>query len=576
MNRKIYLSLAAVALFFLADSASAANFSITLDKDTFSVGDTFSATIRVDTEGVGVNAGQATIIYPVDVLEVQSVDKTSSVFNFWLEEPNFDNIAGRISFIGGSISGLNARSLQVLKINFRIKGTGDANISFTDTVITASDGSGTSVLTTVKGVSLLVSGIAENIRIQSTETPPPPIQIERPAVSARNVPEKPTVQIPLYPNQEVWSNISSNFIARWDLPADVSGVATEVNKQPTFLPTVSEGLFDNKTFKGLEDGIWYLHVRFRNNVGWGSAEHYKISIDTAPPSQFEVRVDEGVTTDFPRPTLRFNTSDQPSGIDYYTVSVDRGEKMKTEEESFTLPTQFPGSHKFIVEAHDKAGNITESKIIDLEILPISSPSINAIPKETYTGEGALQLSGNSLPNVKIEIGINNLKGEKISRGDGQASESGIWNVSVGAILTTGKYVAEVVAIDSRGARSLPVFSDEINLRQRPLFVLAGLEITAVALVVMLVIILILGFLAGWFFKKANKERRSNLAVIAHRDISTVFGLLEKDVEKMLRSYDDGKIDPEEEKEIEYYLKRMKENMSKMKVYLKQNVDEIKE
>ncbi len=562
--------------FLFAGDAFAANYSIILDKDSFAVGDVFSATVRIDTEDVGVNAGQATITYPIDVLEVQSVDKTGSVFNFWLEDPNFDNTTGRIGFIGGSSSGLNGRSLQILKINFKIKGTGDANISFTDTVITASDGSGTSVLTTVKGVSLLVSGRSENIRIQSTETPPPPTQIERPAVAAEKVPAKPVVQVSLYPNQNSWSNISSNFLARWDLPVDVSGVATAINKQPAFLPTTSEGLFDNKTFKALEDGIWYLHVRFRNNIGWGSAEHYKISLDTMPPSPFEVRVDEGLTTDFPRPTLRFSTSDQPSGIDYYAVSVDRGEKMKAEGESFILPAQIPGKHKFIVEAHDKAGNITESKIIDLEILPISSPSINPVAKETYIGEGALQFSGNSLPNAKIEIIIKNLKGETISRGGGQASESGIWNVSVDAILATGKYVAEVVAVDNRGARSLPALSDRINLRQRPLFVLAGIEVTAVTLVIVLIITLILDFLAGWFLNKAKKNRRSNLAIIAQRDISTVFGLLEKDVEKMLKSYEDGKINFEEEKEIEYYLKRMQENMSKMKIYLKQNVDEIKE
>jgi heme-degrading monooxygenase HmoA len=45
---------------------------------------------------------------------------------------------------------------------------------------------------------------------------------------------------------------------------------------------------------------------------------------------------------------------------------------------------------------------------------------------------------------------------------------------------------------------------------------------------------------------------------------------------MLVDFEDGKITAEEEKEIEYYLSRMKENMSKMKGYLTQNVDEIKE
>jgi len=55
-----------------------------------------------------------------------------------------------------------------------------------------------------------------------------------------------------------------------------------------------------------------------------------------------------------------------------------------------------------------------------------------------------------------------------------------------------------------------------------------------------------------------------------------FGILEKDISKMLSDYEDNKLTPEEEKEIEYYLRRVKENMSKMKVYLSQNVEEIKD
>lgn len=575
-NKILYLSILASVLLVVAQDASAASFSISLDKDTFNLGDAFSGTVRIDTEDVGVNAGQATLTYPIDVLEIQSIDKTSSVFNFWLEDPSFDNATGRLSFIGGSSSGLNGRSLQILKINFKVKGVGDANISFTDTVITASDGSGASLATTVKGVSLLVSGRAENVRIQSTETPPPPTQIERPAVASAKLPSKPVVQVSLYPNREGWSNVSNNFLARWDLPTDISGVATAVNKQPTFQPTTSEGLFDNKTFKALEDGIWYLHVRFKNNIGWGATEHYKISIDTFPPNPFDVRVNEGQSTDVPTPTLSFNTSDQPSGMDYYTISVDRGGKFKSDKGSFVLPAQFPGKHKVLVEAHDKAGNITEGKILDLEILPIASPSINPIPKDTYIGEGSLQFSGNSVPSTKIELLIKNQVGEVVAKGEGQTLESGVWNVSVSSLVIAGKYTASVTAIDSRGARSLPVMSSEIKLRQRPLFVFLGLEITAVLLSVVLFTILILDFLAGWFVSRMNKERRANFAVIAQRDISTVFGLLEKDINKMLADFEDGKVTAEEEKEIEYYLSRMKENMSKMKGYLTQNVDEIKE
>jgi len=79
----------------------------------------------------------------------------------------------------------------------------------------------------------------------------------------------------------------------WDLPNDVTAVATEVDQHPDAVPAKSEGLFDNKTFSPLEDGVWYLHVQFKNSIGWGPTLHYRIGIDTAPPLGFSVTSPSG-------------------------------------------------------------------------------------------------------------------------------------------------------------------------------------------------------------------------------------------------------------------------------------------
>jgi len=90
------------------------------------------------------------------------------------------------------------------------------------------------------------------------------------------------------------------------------------------------------------------------------------------------------------------------------------------------------------------------------------------------------------------------------------------------------------------------------------------------------LLLIGGFLAGYFTQKLAKEQRGRKVVIAQRDISVIFNLLRKDIDKMLDDYSDETISEAEAKEIEFYLRRMKENMDKMKRYMSENMEEMQD
>ncbi|MCX6736146.1 MAG: hypothetical protein NTZ13_03625 [Candidatus Parcubacteria bacterium] len=358
----VYFVTGIISLFVVALPAYAGTLNLITDKTQFAIGDEFSVDVKIDSEGVGINAAQASINFPVGVLQEKETDKTNSVFSFWLQEPTVDNSAGEVLFIGGSSSGLTGKTLQALRITFKVVGSGPAEISFSNGAITAADGNGTNVLSAMKGLNITSITKQEASRVIPAPKVPPVQIIKRIAVPTGKIPAKPALNIPLYPSSDQWYDSLSPFIVQWSLPSDVTGVATALDQQPVFDLKNSEGLFDNKTFPSLSDGVWYLHVRFKNDVGWGPVTDYKIGIDTAPPLAFDVVSHEGNSTYVVTPTISFETKDQPSGIDFYRILVDGDQATSTILTKYTLSALSSGNHIVSVIAEDKAGNKTSTNI----------------------------------------------------------------------------------------------------------------------------------------------------------------------------------------------------------------------
>lgn len=176
-NHYIILPLVAVTLFAPTALAASntANFYITAVNAALNPGGQFVANVRIDTDSnnTAINAAQATIQYPHDILEVERIDKTGSIFNFWLQEPVFSNESGQINFIGGAINGVSGKSLHVLKIVFRVKSSGTGNILFSEAAITSNDGSGSNILASVSGPQIISSPqqqVAETVKVAHAQT----------------------------------------------------------------------------------------------------------------------------------------------------------------------------------------------------------------------------------------------------------------------------------------------------------------------------------------------------------------------------------------------------------------------
>jgi hypothetical protein len=565
------------ALIFLPQTVFAASFSLTPDKDSVGIGDEFVVTVRSDTGDVGINAAQATIKFPKDILQVTSLDKTGSVFNFWLEEPTYSNVDGNVIFVGGSSAGVSGKALQIIKIVFKVTGSGSANIIFTDGAITASDGSGTNVLSSMGNltVSSAPKGSGTSPATPAKQTLlPPPTQITRPAETATVAPVKPALDIPLYPDPNKWYNGVDNFLVQWSLPSDVSAVSTSLDKTTTYSGTNSEGLFNNKVFPAITgDGVWYVHVRFMNQLGWGNAINYRVSIDTQPPLAFNVSSDEGDATGNPSPTIKFETSDALSGISHYEIKIGDSDATTTQQTFFKLPLQVPGKRIIQVRAVDKAGNAVENNL-ELEILPIASPVITLVSTSVFIGEGSLELKGTSLPGINVDLVLKQKAGQTIYSTSVIADSTGNWEYKIDQPLKKDKYIVEATARDARGALSLTVPSNEIRVRERPIMTIAGVDITAAWFLTIFLILLAISFALGWFSVRLENVQRGKRVLIAKRDVDSAFIMINKDIDKVLIKYRDGEVNASDINDAKYILERIKETIEKTEKYITENIGEI--
>ena len=596
--RRIYYFLILGVLFITPLASNSASVSLYLTNNSFKVGDQFTTSLKIDSESVNINAGQATITYPTDILEAISVDKTNSIFAFWLEEPIIDNAIGKISFIGGATGGYSGGSLQVLNITFKARKSGRAVLNLIDSAVTTSDGSGTNVLTTLYGAEVLVKGtettetpptsiitpaptspeiIEPPISLPPQVAPPAPVLIDRTPTKAKETPVLPNVIIPFYPDQDAWYNTIANFLVRWDLPEDITGVATAINSDPLFEPEKSEGLFSSKFFPSLKDGLNYLHIRFKNNIGWGEALHYRLGIDTVPPEPFNILVNGALnntfTVDDPTPQLLFASKDALSGLSDYTIQIDTEMPTSTVESKFTPSPLLPTTHTIKISARDNAGNVTENSV-DIKVLPIESPIIDSINRDIYTDEGGLNIGGSSLPSIDVLLSLKNKSGVELASKEVSSDRRGVWNARFDESLKKGLYYIEATARDLRGAQSLLVKSEDVKVTTRPILVIFGIAITETWFFIGIILLLLIGFATAYLSYYFWRLQLGRKIIIAQRDVENVLNLINKDTEKILKNLSTKKVSTQKLSEVKQLSEHVNEHISKMKKYLTELIEEI--
>lgn len=342
--------------------ASSAEMYFVLDKNQVAENGTFTGTIYVSSGGVAINNAEATLAFPTDLLSVDSISTAGSIFNMWVEQPTFSNSNGTVYFNGGlPTPGYNGQAGNSLRVNFRAKKTGLANLSFISPAIRADDGNGTNVLSKHRGAAITITSAAPVVPVTPVTTP---------VVTPKNViSTTPVIFSDDMPDQNAWYN-KTEALFSWEVPAGVNSLQLIFSESAKAMPNVTyDPPIKKKLLSDLTDGTYYLNARFKNAAGWGKVASRKIKVDTQAP--FDLRVEVKKTSDN---LISFNAraQDNLSGIKNYVVSKDTTKLVDVESAGdsgtvFNLPALPVGGHKLELVVYDFAGN-SVSTYVNVEVV----------------------------------------------------------------------------------------------------------------------------------------------------------------------------------------------------------------
>jgi hypothetical protein len=342
--------------------ALAATMSVVPSATSVSTGDIVTVRVTVNPQGTAVNNAEAVLHFPAGILEALSISKAGSVFPLWVEDPNFSNAAGTVSFNGGVPNPGVSNAGTVISISFHALRAGTASLSLSDAAVRANDGMGTDVLSGTYGTQIAISTpVVTPVAVPSPTNPSPANPSPAPGPSAGPL----VIQSSTHPDQTLWyANTSPKF--SWNLPPKTTAIQLGIDQSATAVPSVNyTNAIESKTIDSLESGTWYFRLRYKVAGIWSAISTYKVNIDATAPLitshdfvydavQDAVQIDIGGT-------------DTGSGVVAYDASIDGGAPVRIAAvkstdslQSFTVPldkNSKSGIHRIAVRAIDAAGNI---------------------------------------------------------------------------------------------------------------------------------------------------------------------------------------------------------------------------
>lgn len=511
MNRILVPIFLLVAFFTFDARAEAAVLRMQPSQKEATVGNIVNIQATVDTSNKVINNAESVIQFPTDLLEVVSIDKSSSIFSLWVEEPSFSNGSGKITFNGGVPNpGYKGASGNVVSIVFRAKKVGTASVLFSDSAVRENDGLGTDILSGTVGAEItIVSGQA------------PPVVDSGFALTSSS-----------HPNQNAWYS-KDDIDLSWTLPKNATGVKTLLGAYKDSDPTVYyDSPVTSKNIQNLEDGIWYFHAAYLADGVWSKTLHYKLQIDTASPTNLSVKSEKDDTG---KVTLNMEAGDSLSGVDRYQVTVDSDNPINVKSDSggdasVEIPFYRSGEHDVVVSVFDKAGNKAETRLT-LVSDEISGLRIDTYPASIRINE-EISISGTApYPYASLRVslrdGDNVIQTYKL-KSNGYSKFDFISQ----PITTEGSYTLWVDMLDDDEEISLS--SQEIVvLVKTPLLLQIGSYTIGLMKVLipatMLLIVFLLILLYGWYrffslYRKVRKEGHEAEVVLGKS-----FDILRKDL-----------------------------------------------
>ncbi len=292
--RTLFFSLFIFFLWPLTAGAAARLYFIPAQLDVNS--DNFVVEVMIDSDEE-INAIDAMFIWPDDKLQWWQSFTGGSIFDLWVK-PLQPKQKGELRILAGATKPFKGRAGKVATFVFRPLQTGRVDLSWADEIkILLADGKGSQ--TKVETISAYYNLIPQSSDIQ--------------VVSANQ------------PLDYLWYN-NADFDVSWSVKPGYE-YSYLLTRDPTLTPDdVAEDKIGNIRFEGLEDGIYYFHLKFKPPGGkWSGKITKRVQIDRTSP--YFIEVNKQAKWWRSSVELFFAATDNLSGIDKFTLTLPSGQSL---------------------------------------------------------------------------------------------------------------------------------------------------------------------------------------------------------------------------------------------------------
>ncbi len=498
-------------------AADAASLVITPAASSLSIGDTGTFVVRVDSVDQAVNAVSGVIMLSPEV-ELVSVNKESSVVNFWVEEP----VSGKsqtFSFEGVILNpGYQGSGGNIVSVVVRAKESGTGTLTFSQGAVYANDGEGTHVLSEMEPATVVITD-----KVSPREPEPTP----KASVTNSPLPVSPpstntSFSSPDFPQETGWYAKSTASLL-WEMPQGATATRVQHSAQGKVL--LSERIDTAVTtyvLSTIPEGVSTISLQHMNRDGvWSKPKTIVAQSDVTPPRITSVQELPRVNVTSGRVRLHVVADDTLSGLDRYSFHVDGVTADWKNDGSgifdMLLP---PGTHTIKVTVTDRAGN-SDSQETEVFVEALDSPEVVLFPSKVKSEE-AFEVHGKGTPGARVELFFHpiSINSDPLNQGassvvalnlrraplpsfaalrlETTVQAEGTFTATVPGSLSAGMYDLWTIEYDEQDGQSLPQGPHRIVVTSSGQSVFGGMTSVAALVTPLIVIVPILMLLSGLF------------------------------------------------------------------------------
>ena len=294
--------------------------------------------VLVDTGDEYVNSVSVSLVFDPAIFSVEDIITETSFCSFFLEKI-IDNKKGTVQFSCGLPNpGFSGNTGTVMSLRIKPKAVGTSTFVFTnETRVLANDGLGTDVLRFASNASYTIEpskhkGDGSLVVFSST-----------------------------HPNSARWYATPTIDI-NWGFQNNMVYVYA-LDAIPDTIPSTKNQTTDNNiTLTAPHDGVFYFHIATLRGAVVDTVTHFKIQIDTSPPSDVVVKASADSVAPGDLVRLEFTAKDAMSGLQKVSyVSFGSGVFLPVGQQVY-VPMTHIGIEDVVFRVYDQAGNYVEKQL----------------------------------------------------------------------------------------------------------------------------------------------------------------------------------------------------------------------